>query len=117
MKAVLLVSAGGVFGSLSRFLIDQLIINDRLAIIAANVIGSALAAHILVLMERRGITWARFFLLPGFCGGMTTFSGVTFAAVNQSHESAIFLVANIIGSLLAVAISLQLSRNLIKVRA
>ncbi|MFM6841968.1 MAG: fluoride efflux transporter FluC [Candidatus Planktophila sp.] len=112
----MLVSAGGVLGSLSRFLIDQFFISDRLGIIAANIVGCGLAAHILVLMERRGITWARYFLLPGFCGGMTTFSGVTFEAVHHTHENLVFLGANVFGSLIAIALMLPLSRKWIKVR-
>jgi CrcB protein len=68
-------------------------------------------------MERRGITWARYFLLPGFCGGLTTFSGVTFEAMRHPHENWIFLLANPFGSLAAVAIVLPLSRALIKARA
>jgi fluoride ion exporter CrcB/FEX len=65
-------------------------------------------------MERRGITWARYFLLPGFCGGLTTFSGVTFEAMRHPHENWIFLIANTFGSLAAVAIILPLSRKFIK---
>lgn len=67
-------------------------------------------------MERRGITWARYFLLPGFCGGLTTFSGVTFEAMRYPHENWIFLTVNTVGSLAAVAIVLPLSRKLIKER-
>jgi len=68
-------------------------------------------------MERRGITWARYFLLPGFCGGMTTFSSVAFESMSNTHENMIFLFANIAGSLIAIAITLPLSRKWIKVRA
>lgn len=67
-------------------------------------------------MERRGITSARYFLLPGFCGGMTTFSSVAFESMHHTHENLIFLVVNTVGSLLAVGISLQLARKLVKVR-
>lgn len=68
-------------------------------------------------MERRGITWARYFLLPGFCGGLTTFSGVTFEAMRHPHENWIFLTVNTLGSFAAVAIVLPLSRKWIKVKA
>jgi CrcB protein len=33
------------------------------------------------LMQRRGITSLRYFLLPGFCGGLGTFSAVTYEAI------------------------------------
>lgn len=83
---------------------------------AANIVGAALAAHLLVLMERRGITWARYFLIPGFCGGLTTFSGVTYEVMRDSGGGLPYLLLNVIGSLIAVAIAMPLSRKYIKVR-
>ena len=68
-------------------------------------------------MERRGITSARYFLLPGFCGGLTTFSSVTFEAMHNIHENWIFLVVNTVGSFVSVAFALQMARILIKERA
>jgi CrcB protein len=68
-------------------------------------------------MERRGITWARYFLLPGFCGGLTTFSSVAYESMNHTHENFIFLAANVVGSLAAIAITMPLSRQWIKVKA
>jgi CrcB protein len=84
--------------------------------LAANIIASAFAAHILVLMERRGLTALRYFLLPGFCGGLGTFSAVTFEAVMPGEGGLIYLALNIILSFAAVAISLPLSRKWISVR-
>jgi CrcB protein len=84
--------------------------------LAANIIASAFAAHILVLMERRGLTELRYFLLPGFCGGLGTFSAVTYEAVVPEQGGVLFLVLNIICSFAAVAISLPLSRKWVKQR-
>jgi CrcB protein len=84
--------------------------------LAANIIASAFAAHILVLMERRGLTELRYFLLPGFCGGLGTFSAVTYEAVVPDEGGVLFLALNIICSFAAVAISLPLSRKLVKQR-
>lgn len=67
-------------------------------------------------MERRGLTELRYFLLPGFCGGLGTFSAVTYEAVMPAEGGAVFLVLNILLSFTAVAISLPLSRKLIKQR-
>lgn len=110
------MSAGGVLGSLSRYFIDLFFVEERPAITTANIIGSALAGFLLVLMERRGITSARYFLLPGFCGGLTTFSSVTFEAMRHLHENWFFLTVNSIGSFVAVAFSLQMGRLLIRAR-
>jgi CrcB protein len=84
--------------------------------LAANIIGCALAAHLLVLMERRGITELRWFLLPGFCAGLTTFSGVTFETMVKEGSGFSYLLINVIASLAAAAIVLPLSRKWIKVR-
>ncbi len=67
-------------------------------------------------MERRGVTELRYFLLPGFCGGLGTFSAVTYEAVVPEEGGVIFLALNIVLSLAAVAISLPLSRKWVKQR-
>ena len=76
-----------------------------------------LAAHLLVLIERRGFTKLRWFLIPGFCGGLTTFSGVTFEAMLHPHENWIFLTANVLSCVVGVAISITLSRKWIREKA
>lgn len=65
-------------------------------------------------MERRGITELRLLLLPGYCGGLTTFSGVTVLALKTKGTE--YLVLTSILSLLLVIIILPLSRKLIPVR-
>ena len=67
-------------------------------------------------MERRGITSLRYFLLPGFCGGLGTFSAVTYEAVAPGEGGYIYLLLNILLSFAAVAISLPLSQKLIRQR-
>ena len=116
MKAVLLVSAGGVFGSLFRFALGVFLPDNGNGNLAANIIGAALAAHLLVLMERRGLTHLRYFYLPGFCGGLTTFSGVTLEVMQRENGGANYLLANVIGSLVAVAVVMPLSRKWIAVK-
>lgn len=67
-------------------------------------------------MERRGITSLRYFLLPGFCGGLGTFSAITYEAVVPDEGGFFYLVLNLILSFVAVAISLPLSRKWIPQR-
>jgi CrcB protein len=67
-------------------------------------------------MERRGITSLRYFLLPGFCGGLGTFSAITYEAVAPNQGGAIYLLLNIVLSFTAVAISIPLSQRLIRQR-
>jgi len=111
-----LVSIGGVAGTLVRFALGLVIENDRNGTLAANLIGVALAAGLLVLMERRGVTELRHLLLPGFCAGLTTFSAVTAESLEPAEGGLLFLAENVILSLIIVAIVLPLARKLIPVR-
>ena len=100
-----------------RFALGLVIENDRNGTLAANLIGVALAAGLLVLMERRGVTELRHLLLPGFCAGLTTFSAVTAESLEPAEGGLLFLAENVILSLIIVAIVLPLARKLIPVRA
>jgi CrcB protein len=111
-----LVSIGGVAGTLVRFALGLVIENDRNGTLVANLIGVALAAALLVLMERRGITELRHLLLPGFCAGLTTFSAVTAESLEPAEGGLLFLAENVILSLVIVAIVLPLARKIIPVR-
>lgn len=71
----------------------------------------------MVLMERRGITELRFFLLPGFCGGLSTFSAVTYEAVVPDAVGFTYLFINIGASFVVAFFALKYARKFIKVRA
>jgi CrcB protein len=116
MKALLLVAIGGIAGTLVRFGLSIAIPDDRSGTLAANLIGVALASALLVLMERRGVTELRHLLLPGFCAGMTTFSAVTVQVVEPGSGGFLFLIENVLLSLLIVLLVLPISRKLIPVR-
>lgn len=100
-----------------RFALGLAITDDRTGTLTANLIGVALAAALLVLMERRGVTELRHLLLPGFCAGLTTFSAVTAESLEPKDGGFAFLFENLFLSLLIVAIVLPLARKLIPVRA
>ncbi|MCX6442764.1 MAG: CrcB family protein [Actinobacteria bacterium] len=111
-----LVSVGGIAGTLSRFGLGVIFPNDRTGTLAANIIGVALASMLLVVMERRGITELRLLLLPGFCAGLTTFSAVTAQSLEPRAGGAIFLLENLIFSLLVVVIIVPMARKFVRVR-
>lgn len=67
-------------------------------------------------MERRGLTALRYFLLPGFCGGLGTFSAITYEAVAPNEGGFKYLFLNIFLSFIAVTISFSLSRKWIPTR-
>lgn len=83
--------------------------------LSANLIGVALVMFFMVLMERKGITELRYFLLPGFCGGLTTFSAVTLQVVEPGRGGFLYLLATVASSIGVAAVSLNLSRRYIKV--
>ncbi len=100
-----------------RFVLGLVIENDRTGTLTANLIGVALAAALLVLMERRGVTELRHLLLPGFCAGLTTFSAVTAESLEPAEGGLLFLAENVILSLITVAIVLRIALKVIPVRS
>jgi CrcB protein len=112
-----LVSVGGIAGTLSRFGLGEVFPNDRAGTLAANLIGVALAAIVLVVMERRGITELRLLLMPGFCAGLTTFSAVTAQSLEPRDGGTIFLLQNLVFSLVIVVVLLPLARKVVPVRS
>lgn len=113
----MLVSVGGIAGTVSRFGLGEIFPNDRAGTLAANLIGVALATILLVVMERRGITELRLLLLPGFCAGLTTFSAVTAQSLEPRDGGVIFLLQNLIFSLVIVVVLLPLARKVVPVRS
>ena len=113
----MLVSVGGIAGTLSRFGLGEVFPNDRAGTLAANLIGVALAAILLVVMERRGITELRLLLMPGFCAGLTTFSAVTAQSLEPRDGGTIFLLQNLVFSLVIVVVLLPLVRKVVPVRS
>lgn len=64
-------------------------------------------------MERHGITELRWFLLPGFCGGMTTFSAVTVEVMSPGDGGLGYLLLTVIASLAIAHITMKISRKVI----
>lgn len=113
---MILVSIGGVAGTLVRYALSFLIPDDRSGILTANLIGVALASALLVLMERQGTIALRHLLLPGFCAGLTTFSAVTAQALQPQDGGMLFLGHNLLFSIMIIIIILPLARKIIPAR-
>ena len=102
---------------MARFGSGQIFPNDRPGTLVANLIGVALAAILLVVMERRGIAELRLLLLPGFCAGLTTFSAVTAQSLEPRDGGIAFLLQNVILSLVIIVVLLPLARKVIPGRS
>jgi len=116
VKAVLLVAAGGALGSFVRYSLTFVTSDSAAATLNANLIGVALAGYLLVLMERRGNQNVRWFLLPGFCGGMTTFSAVTIEVVGENAQGFGYLALTVLASMITIVIAIAYGRATIKVK-
>jgi len=99
-----------------RWLLSLAFANSRTGTFIANLLGVALAGFLLVFLERHGNDFYRHLLLPGFCGGLTTFSALAFMTLHPNEGGAAYFLLTLICSLLIVAIVISLSRKFIPVR-
>ncbi len=81
MKKLLAVAVGGALGSLARYLIVPK--GDEIALFAVNIAGVVVAGLVAFRFTKNELL--RIALIPGFAGGLTTFSSV--AVMHAQHNS------------------------------
>lgn len=95
MKKLALVAAGGIAGSLLRYLATESLPSYPFAILIANLFGVAIAG--IVALRLHPTESSRLFWIPGFAGGMTTFSSV---AVIHGQRSDLLAIGYFYGTVL-----------------
>lgn len=104
-----LVAIGGVIGSLFRYLLNELLGSDKYGILAANVIGVAVAGFAVVYCANNANQKLRHFLLPGFCGGLTTFSS---AMLLTNQFGYFYLLETLVLSFAVVMATIPIARRI-----
>jgi fluoride exporter len=116
LRRVFAVALGGILGSLLRYVLSLTFDHTRAGTLTANLLGVAAAGLFLVYAERRATDFLRHLLLPGFCGGLTTFSAVAVETMRTTHGFW-YLLLTLLLSLLVVSIAIPAARKIIAVRS
>ena len=93
MKRLLVVGLGGALGSLLRYLTVSK--GDEIGLFLVNISGVAVAGFIALRLSTSELV--RLALIPGFAGGLTTFSSV---AVIHARDSSLRSITYFFGSVL-----------------
>jgi fluoride ion exporter CrcB/FEX len=93
LKRLLVVGLGGALGSLIRYLTVSK--GDEIGLFLVNISGVAVAGFIALRLSTSELV--RLALIPGFAGGLTTFSSV---AVIHVEDSLLRSIAYFFGSVL-----------------
>lgn len=83
MKALAIVAIGGIAGSLTRYLVTEFLPSYPIAILIANLFGVSIAG--IVAFRLIPTNTQKLFWIPGFSGGLTTFSSVSVIHAETSN--------------------------------
>ena len=101
MKNLVVIGIGGALGSLTRYLLSESIARYPSAIFISNIVGVVVAG--VVAYRLTTSETLRLALIPGFAGGLTTFSSVAVIhAEHNSMKSIGYFFATVVTSLLVL---------------
>ena len=104
IKILMIIGTGGFVGSISRYLIQQLMqekfdTSFPIGTMIVNILGSFVIGLVYALSEKGDILspeW-RLFLAVGLCGGFTTFSSLAYESFQMVKLEQFFFVALYMG--------------------
>ena len=104
IKVLLIIGTGGFVGSISRYLVQQLMQEKfdttfPVGTMAVNILGSFIIGLVYALSEKGDVLspeW-RLFLAVGICGGFTTFSSLAYESFQMIKLEQFFFVALYMG--------------------
>lgn len=102
------VAIGGVFGSLFRFSLGELCGSDKTGVLIVNQIGVAVAAFAVNYFLQHNNDKLKNFVIPGFCGGLTTFSSVMLFSQDYGYA---YILQNLFISFLVISFVYPLARS------
>lgn len=122
IKSYLIVGLGGAAGSMLRYAVQRLFTIQSTAAfptgtLLVNISGCFLIG-VLWSIFSRSLSWneeMKLLLMTGFCGGFTTFSAFTLEGIGLLKESKtslfmIYLIASVVGGLLATIIGIRIAK-------
>jgi fluoride ion exporter CrcB/FEX len=99
VKKLLAVALGGAFGSLLRYLTVSR--GDEIELFLVNIAGVAIAGMFALRITTNEIM--KLALIPGFAGGLTTFSSVAVLHAEQgSFKAIMYFYGTVVASLLVL---------------
>ena len=122
IKNFLIVGLGGGAGSMLRYAVQKILASQSVAAfptgtLIVNISGCFLIGVLWGIVSR-SFSWneeMKLLLMTGFCGGFTTFSAFTLEGIGLLKENktalfVIYLVASVIGGVLATFIGIRIAK-------
>lgn len=118
----LIVAAGGAIGSSLRYAVTLMSLSKTFpaGTLLINIVGSFVIGILAAMLLKNAIDSNLWRLLAiGICGGFTTFSAFSLEAFNMWQQQLyanflLYIVASVVGGLLAVTAGFMLTNHLIK---
>lgn len=109
-----LVALGGVIGSLLRYLLGEIFPSNNDGTLWANLLGVAIATIAVEYCKVDQRVNVKNFLLPGFCGGLTTFSSAILLSDQYGYA---YLFETLLASFLVISLFAPIAKSRFRTKA